>query len=54
MTAEVPLGPGPTLYTRIGDIFSWLCGFLSLAIGVVLFARGRRPVRLPAAASEVR
>ena len=54
MTAEVPLGPGPTLYTRIGDIFSWLCGILSLAIGIYLFARGWRPMRLPAAVSEVR
>ena len=54
MTAEIPLGPGSTLYTRIGDVFSWLCGILSLAIGAYLFARGRRPVRLAAAASEVR
>ena len=53
MTAEVPLGPGPTLYTRIGDVFSWLCGMLAAAIGVYLFARGRRPMRLPGAA-EVR
>jgi apolipoprotein N-acyltransferase len=23
--ARVPLGPGPTLYTRIGDVFAWAC-----------------------------
>lgn len=51
VTAEIPLGPGPTLYTHIGDVFSWLCGILSLAIAVYLLAVGRRPVRLPATAS---
>ncbi len=25
ITADVPLGPGPTLYTRVGEILSWLC-----------------------------
>jgi apolipoprotein N-acyltransferase len=40
VTADVPLGPGPTLYTRLGDIFSWLCVALSVSIGVYLL-RGR-------------
>jgi len=25
VVADLPLGPGPTLYTRIGDAFAWLC-----------------------------
>ena len=25
ITADVPLGPGPTLYTRVGEILPWLC-----------------------------
>jgi apolipoprotein N-acyltransferase len=32
--AEVPLGPGPTLYTRIGDVFPWLCAALCALIGM--------------------
>ena len=40
MIADLPLGPGPTLYTRIGDVFAWLCFGLSLAIGALArFAR---------------
>ncbi|MBU6297916.1 MAG: hypothetical protein KGJ79_03100 [Alphaproteobacteria bacterium] len=31
--ADVPLGPGPTLYTRIGDTFGWLCVAFLFAIG---------------------
>jgi len=38
VSADVPLGPGPTLYTRMGDAFSWLCAALSLLVGVRLFA----------------
>lgn len=42
VTADVPLGPGPTLYTRIGEVFSWLCVALSASLGVYLLAlRGR-------------
>jgi apolipoprotein N-acyltransferase len=41
--ADVALGPGPTLYTRIGDVFPWLCGALSLLIGAWLaFSAVRR------------
>jgi apolipoprotein N-acyltransferase len=39
--AEVPLGPGPTLYTRIGDVLPWLCVALSVLLGVRLFAARR-------------
>lgn len=40
--ASVPLGPGPTLYTRIGDVFSWLC--LAAALGLSVAAlRKQKP-----------
>jgi apolipoprotein N-acyltransferase len=38
--ADSPLGPGPTLYTRIGDAFAWLCALVSLAVGI-LTLKGR-------------
>lgn len=33
LVADLPLGPGPTLYARIGNAFAWLCvaGALSLS-----------------------
>jgi len=39
VAADVPLGPGPTLYTRIGDVFPWLCAALSLLLCARLAAR---------------
>jgi apolipoprotein N-acyltransferase len=42
--AAVPLGPGPTLYTRIGDIFAWLC----VAAAVSFAAAGVKRRRAPA------
>ncbi len=40
LLAELPVGPRvPTLYTRIGDLFGWLC----VALGVVLVVFGRVP-----------
>lgn len=36
--ADLPLGPGPTLYTRIGDLFAWL----SVAATLVLAALAMR------------
>lgn len=33
VVAELPLGPGSTLYTRIGNAFGWLCIAAALAIG---------------------
>jgi apolipoprotein N-acyltransferase len=31
--ADLPLGPGPTLYTRIGNAFPWTCVIFCLALG---------------------
>jgi len=39
LSANVPLGPGPTLYTRIGDVFAWACVVLSLVLGAALLKR---------------
>jgi apolipoprotein N-acyltransferase len=39
LSADVPLGPGPTFYTRIGDVFAWVCVALSLVLGAVLLKR---------------
>ena len=33
IVADLPLGPGPTLYARIGDVFPWLCVIFSLLLG---------------------
>jgi apolipoprotein N-acyltransferase len=40
LIAPVPPGPGPTLYTRVGDAFAWFVVLLFLGIGV-LCARPR-------------
>jgi apolipoprotein N-acyltransferase len=40
--ASVPPGPGPTLYTRIGDVFSWLCVATALALMAAML-RTRKP-----------
>ncbi len=42
LRAAVPPGPGPTLYTRIGDVFSWLCVVAALVL-VGLSLRTPRP-----------
>jgi apolipoprotein N-acyltransferase len=39
LSADVPLGPGPTLYTRIGDVFAWGCVLAACLLG--LLARPR-------------
>jgi apolipoprotein N-acyltransferase len=47
--ADLPLGPGPTLYTRIGNLFPWLCVVFSLAVaaGAALKRPGvGRPIEL--------
>ncbi|WP_250628348.1 apolipoprotein N-acyltransferase [Pinirhizobacter soli] len=36
VVADVPLGSGPTIYIRIGDVFAWLCLAISLLTGVSL------------------
>ena len=33
VVADLPLGSGPTLYTRIGNVFPWICVIFSLAVG---------------------
>lgn len=43
--ADLPLGPGPTLYTRIGDLFPWLCAIASLMLGAGLAIRRWFPGR---------
>jgi apolipoprotein N-acyltransferase len=47
--ATVPLGPGPTLYTRIGDVFAWLCVAAALVLaGLSFLAIPRMPQRTAA------
>ena len=41
LSADVPLGPGPTLYTRIGDVFAWVCVALALGLTAMLLKRRR-------------
>ncbi len=41
--AEVPLGPGPTLYTRIGDVFAWACVALALGLAAMLLRKRSNP-----------
>ena len=36
LSADVPLGSGPTLYTRIGDVFAWMCAALALGLAAML------------------
>ena len=33
IVADVPLGTGPTVYTRIGDVFAWVCAAYVLCLG---------------------
>jgi apolipoprotein N-acyltransferase len=42
--ATVPLGPGPTLYTRIGDVFAWLCVALAFALAAMSLRKRPEPV----------
>ena len=44
LSADVPLGPGPTLYTRIGDVLAWTCVALSIGLGMLLLRKQRAPV----------
>jgi apolipoprotein N-acyltransferase len=39
---DLPMGPGRTLYTRIGDVFPWLCVVLTILAGGVAMFRSRR------------
>ena len=38
--ADVPPGAGPTLYTRLGDWFAWLCVALTIGVGVLSLRAG--------------
>jgi len=42
LRAAVPLGPGATLYTRIGDLFAWACVAAALGAAVLIALAGRR------------
>jgi apolipoprotein N-acyltransferase len=46
IVADLPLGPGSTLYTRIGNVFPWLCVLFSLAVAAGM-ARNRSVARRP-------
>lgn len=41
LAAVVPPGPGPTLYTRIGDVFSWLAIAASLLMAAAVIGKAR-------------
>lgn len=41
VVADVPLGPGATVYTRLGDWFAWLC--LAIALVPLVIRGSRRP-----------
>jgi apolipoprotein N-acyltransferase len=42
-SADVPLGTGPTFYTRFGDWFASLCVVLTVGTAALALAAGRRP-----------
>jgi apolipoprotein N-acyltransferase len=41
LIAPLPPGPGPTFYTRIGDVFAWCMILLCLGIGTLCIAKTR-------------
>ena len=44
VSANVPLGPGDTVYLHIGDVFAWMCVGLTIGLFVVaLLPRRRKP-----------
>jgi apolipoprotein N-acyltransferase len=42
LIASLPLGPGSTLYTRIGDAFAWCLVMLFIGIGAFISTRPSR------------
>jgi apolipoprotein N-acyltransferase len=48
--ADLPLGPGPTLYTRIGDLFPWICALSALLLAILIPLAARTGSREIAAA----
>jgi apolipoprotein N-acyltransferase len=53
VVADLPLGPGPTLYARTGDIFAWLCTAFLLWTGAYLLFL-KRPNAPEAATDRLR
>jgi apolipoprotein N-acyltransferase len=50
IVADLPLGPGPTLYTRIGNAFAWLCVAAAFALGTLsMLGRRKRYSDIPGA-----
>ncbi len=45
LVADVPLGPGNTLYLRIGDAFAWFCLALTGALAILALIRFGRTTR---------
>ena len=45
--ADVPLGSGPTLYARIGNVFPWMCVLCSLILGAGTARKWFVPRRTP-------
>ena len=41
--ADLPLGPGPTLYTRIGDVFPWTILALTFVLAAAALVGSIRP-----------
>ncbi|RWM02536.1 MAG: hypothetical protein E5X80_28090 [Mesorhizobium sp.] len=44
VVTDLSLGPGPTLYTRIGDLFARLCVASTLSIAILSMLKRRRAV----------
>jgi apolipoprotein N-acyltransferase len=44
VVADLPLGPGPTLYTRIGNAFAWLCVAGTFALSTLSMVGRRKDV----------
>lgn len=44
--ADLPLGPGPTLYTRVGNVFAWLCVAALLLLSALCLLSKRRVASL--------
>ncbi|HWH59540.1 MAG TPA: nitrilase-related carbon-nitrogen hydrolase [Terriglobales bacterium] len=42
VVSDVPLGPGPTLYTKIGDLFDWTCVAFVFWVGCYWLCRGQK------------
>ncbi len=42
VVADVPLGPGPTLYTRISDAFAWIAIVATLLLAAFAFRASRK------------